>query len=79
MTPEILQKYFPRRKAIIVLEIAQRCRVEVLKLSCMAQKLYLFWDQKENGPQRIAHVDYVTRMYKTLDLCKLPVRTHFVL
>ena len=26
--------------------IAQRCKVEVLKLSCMAQKIYLVWDQK---------------------------------
>ena len=32
-----------------------------------------------NGPQKIAHVVYVKRMYKTLDLCKLPVRTYFVL
>ena len=39
MAPEILTK-------IIVLEIAQRCRVEVLKLSCMGQKLYLGCDQK---------------------------------
>ena len=37
---------FVMRQAIIVLEIAQHCRVEVLKLSCMAQKLYLVWDQK---------------------------------
>ena len=37
---------FVIRQAIIVLEIAQHCRVEVLKLSCMAQKLYLVWDQK---------------------------------
>ena len=36
---------FVIRQAIIVLEIAQHCRVEVLKLSCMAQKLYLVWDQ----------------------------------
>ena len=46
MAPYILTETFPRRKAIIVLEIAQRCRVEVLKLSCMAQKLDLVWDQK---------------------------------
>ena len=32
-----------------------------------------------NGPQKIAHVVYVKRMYKTLYLCKLPVRTYFVL
>ena len=38
MAPEILTK-------IIVLEIAQRCSVEVLKLSCMGQKLYLGCDQ----------------------------------
>ena len=30
-----------------------------------------------NGPQRIVHVNYVKRTYKTLDLCKLPVRTYF--
>ena len=46
MASEILTEIFPRSKAIIVLEIAQRCRVEVLKLSCMAQKLYLVWNQK---------------------------------
>ena len=39
MAPEILTK-------IIVLEIAQRCRVEVLNLLCMGQKLYLGCDQK---------------------------------
>ena len=26
--------------------MVQRCRIEVLKLSCMAQKLYVVWDQK---------------------------------
>ena len=41
MAPEILTEIFPQRKAIIILEIAQSCRVEVLKLSYMAQKLYL--------------------------------------
>ena len=39
MVPEILTKFFAKRK--IILEIAQRCRVEELKLSCMAQKLNL--------------------------------------
>ena len=43
MVPEILTKFFAKRK--IILEIAQRCRVEELKLSCMAQKLNLVWDQ----------------------------------
>ena len=32
IAPEILTEIVPRRKAIIVLERAQRCRVEVLKL-----------------------------------------------
>ena len=32
-----------------------------------------------NGPQRVVHVVYVKRMYKTLDFCKLPVRTYIVL
>ena len=43
MEPEILTEIFPRRKAIIALEIAQRCSVEVLKLPSMAQKVYLIW------------------------------------
>ena len=32
-----------------------------------------------NRPQRMGHVVYVKRMYKTLDFCKLPVRKYFVL
>ena len=32
-----------------------------------------------NGPQRIVHVVYVKRMYKTLNFCQLPVRRCFVL
>ena len=32
-----------------------------------------------NGSQRIVHVVYVKHMYKTLDFCKLPVCTSFVL
>ena len=32
-----------------------------------------------NGPQRIIHAIYVRRVHKTLDFCKLPVRTYFVL
>ena len=32
-----------------------------------------------DGPQRIVHVVYVKRMCKTLDFCKLPVSTYFVL
>ena len=39
----------------------------------------LFKNKFENGPQRIFHVVYVKLMYKILDLCKLPVRTYFVL
>ena len=31
-----------------------------------------------NGPQTIVHAIYVKRTYKTLDFCKLPVRTYFV-
>ena len=46
LTHEILTENFHRRKAIIGLEIAQRCKGEVLRLSRMAQKLYLVWDQK---------------------------------
>ena len=33
----------------------------------------------QHGPQRIVHVLYVKRMYKTLNLCKLHVRKYFVL
>ena len=40
------QKCFPTRKAIMILEIVQRCRIEILELSCMVEKLYLVWDQK---------------------------------
>ena len=32
-----------------------------------------------NGLQRIVHVVCVKCVYKTLDFCKLPVRTYFVL
>ena len=32
-----------------------------------------------NGPQRIVHLVYVKRTYKTLDFCKSPVRTYFIL
>ena len=32
-----------------------------------------------NDPQIIFHVVYVKCTYKTLDFCKLPVRTYFVL
>ena len=38
--------------------------------------------QKEKSwirPQRIVHVVYVKRKYKTLDFCELPVRTYFIL
>ena len=31
-----------------------------------------------NGSQRIAHVVYVNHIYKTLDFCKIPVRTYIV-
>ena len=44
--PEMLTEIFPTRKSIIILETAQCCKAEVLKLLCMAQKLYLVWDQK---------------------------------
>ena len=30
-----------------------------------------------NGPQKIIHVVYVKRTYRTLDFCKLPKRTYF--
>ena len=96
------QKYFPRRKAFIVLEIeiAQRCRVEALKLmygsetiSSLGRKIWdilptelkklclLHYSKRKlvNGPQRIVHVVYVKCVYKTLDFCKLTVRTYFVL
>ena len=49
----------------------------------MAQKLYLVSDQKYgtfyqqnkkrklmNGTQRVVHIAYVKRTYKTLDFCK---------
>ena len=37
----------------------------------------LFQKKLVNGPPKIVHVVYVKRTYRTLDLCKLPVRTHF--
>ena len=46
MGPEILIVIFPSRKEITILDIAQRCRVEVLKPSYMTQRLYLVCDQK---------------------------------
>ena len=39
----------------------------------------LFKKKFVNRLQRIVHVIYVKYMYKTLDFCKLPVRTHIVL
>ena len=47
-----------------------------LKTSCLLQ-----YSKRKfvNGPQRIVHVVYVKLMYKTLDFCKLSVRTYFVL
>ena len=45
MAPKILT-FFPTRNTIIMSKIAQGCRVELLKLPLMAQKLYLVWDQK---------------------------------
>ena len=30
-----------------------------------------------NGPPKIVHAVYVKRTYRTLDFCKLPVRTYF--
>ena len=46
------------------------------------KKLYLLHYSKRkfvNGTQRIVHVVYIKCTYKTLDFCKLPVRTYFVL
>ena len=42
------------------------------------QKLYLHYAKRKfvNVPQRNIHVVYVKRTYKTLDFCKLPVRTY---
>ena len=39
--------------------------------------LTLFQKKLVNGPPKIVHVVYVRRTYRTLDLCKLPVRTYF--
>ena len=41
MAPELLRKCFPTRKAIIILKNSTVLPVEVLRLSCMAQELYL--------------------------------------
>ena len=46
------------------------------------KKLYLLHYSKRkfvHGTQRIVHVVYIKCTYKTLDFCKLPVRTYFVL
>ena len=37
----------------------------------------LFKKKFVNGPPKIVHVVYVKRTYRTLDLCKLPVRIYF--
>ena len=44
--PKYWQTFFPTRNTIIMSKIAQGCRVELLKLSLMPQKLYLVWNQK---------------------------------
>ena len=82
MAPEILTEMFPQKESNCSLINSTTLQVEVLKLSYMAQKLYLVWDQKRKfvtGLQRIVHVVYVKDMYKTFDFCKLPVRTYIVL
>ena len=46
MALEILTETFPQKESNYILEIAQRCSVEILKLSCIVQKLYLALNQK---------------------------------
>ena len=51
-------------------------------ISSLGQKRWDILPKKRkfvNGTQRIVHVVYIKCTYKTLDFCKLPVRTYFVL
>ena len=83
MSLEILTEIFPHKEMSHSLRNRAMCRVEVLKLPCMVKKLYLVSDQKYgtfyqqnkkkklmNGTQRVVHIAYVKRTYKTLDFCK---------
>ena len=46
MAPEILTEIFPQKESNYSLRNRAELQAEVLKLSCMAQKLYLVWEQK---------------------------------
>ena len=46
MAYEILTEMFLYKERNFILQMVQGCMIEVLKLSCMAQKLYLVWDEK---------------------------------
>ena len=43
----MVAKKFSSRKAIVILEIAQHCNIDVIEPSCMIWKLYLVLDKKD--------------------------------
>ena len=47
---------------------------DILPTECL---LHYSKRKSENGSQILVHVVYLKRMYRTLDFCKLPVRTYF--
>ena len=47
MKNSMVAKKFPSRKAIVILEIAQHCNIDVIEPSCMIWKLYLVLDKKD--------------------------------
>ena len=64
---ETISSLGPKLRDILPTELKKLCLLHYSKTKFV------------NGPQRIVHVVYVKRIYKTLDFCKLPVRTYFVL
>ena len=58
MAPEILTEIFPKKES---LRNAQHCRVEVLKLSCMAQKK--IWDILPKGLKTLCLLHYSKRKF----------------
>ena len=88
MAPEILTEIFPQKESSYSLRNSTTLQGRSMGpkmwdiLPTELEKLCLLHYSKRkfvNGPQRIVHVVYVKRTYKTLDFCKLPVRTYFVM
>ena len=91
MAPEILIEIFPQKESCYSLRNSTTLQGRSIKtvmygletISSLGPKI---WDilptelkrKFVNGHQRIVHVVFVKHIYKTLDFCKIPVRTYFV-